>query len=137
MNTKTLFLLGCGLALHAGAQAQAPGPADPSAAVPPTVYRSALTPPHPEALAAPGDWRRLNADVGQFENGHMDIIKWEARNAAGARTPVPAPASPSAPAPATGAPSPTGHQHGHGMHHGHGAHGGHGMHDGRKPGSKP
>lgn len=131
MNTKLLFLLGCGLALHAGAHAQAPGPADPAAAVPPVVYRSAFSPPQPDALAAPGDWRRLNADVGQFENGHMDIIKWEARNPAapGAAAPIPAPAAAAPPA--------SGHQHQHGMHHGHGTHGGHGKHDSHKPGSKP
>lgn len=115
MNTYSLFLLGCGLALQAGAQA--PGPADPAAPVPPPAYRSAFSPPNPDALAAPGDWRRLNADVGQFENGHIDIIKWEARNAAATGA--------AAPKPATAAPPASGHPHGHGMHHGH------------KPGSKP
>ena len=82
MKIKSLLLLGCALPLLAGAQAQ--GPSDPAAAVPSTAYRSVFPPVPGAAPATPGDWRRLNADVGQFLNGHMDIIKWEAGQAPGA-----------------------------------------------------
>lgn len=128
MKTIPLILLGCALPLYAAAQAeaQAPGPADPAAAVPPLAYRSVFPPAQGAALAAPGDWRRLNAEVGQFQNGHIDIIKWEARHAT-ATGPVP-PAAPSAAASAPG------HKHGQGMHHHHGGQGAHGSH---QPGSKP
>ncbi len=140
MKIKSLLLPGCAFALMAGAQAQAPGPADPAAAVPPPVYRSAFPATQADPLAAPGDWRRLNAEVGQFENGHVDIIKWEARNAGAAR--------PVAPAPGAAPPPAMGHKPGQGMHHGHGSHGvqgspgtgtgnSQGSHDGHTPGSKP
>lgn len=117
MNIKSLLWPGCALALMTGAQAQVPGPAEPAAAVPPPAYRSVFPAAQAGALAAPGDWRRLNAEVGQFENGHVDIIKWEARNARVTQPAASAPGAASHPA--------TDHKHGHGMHHGH------------PPGSKP
>jgi hypothetical protein len=44
------------------------------------------------------DWRRANAEVGQFPRGHADIVKWESQVDAvvpGAGTaPAPAQASP-------------------------------------------
>ncbi len=124
MKIKSLLLLGCALPLYAAGQIQAPaaGPADLAAAVPAPVFRSAFPQAQGGMPAAPGDWRGLNAEVGQFHNGHIDTSKWEARNAAASSGPA-APTAPAAAAP--------GHKHGHGMHHGHG------NHDGQKPGSKP
>lgn len=77
----------------AWAQAPLPAaadPADPAAAVPRAAYRSAFadTPTGVEAELA--DWKKANAEVGQFRRGHMDLLKWEEERA---RT---------APAPATG-----------------------------------
>jgi hypothetical protein len=28
------------------------------------------------------DWKKANADVGQFKRGHVDILQWENRNQA-------------------------------------------------------
>ena len=51
--------------------------ADPTSAVPPQVFSSSLS-----ASAAgiePGrqDWKRVNQAVGQFPNGHADLLKLE------------------------------------------------------------
>ena len=36
------------------------------------------------------DWKRANAEVGQFSKGHADILKWEANQAGRkAETPMP------------------------------------------------
>lgn len=79
---------------------------DPAAAVPAVLYRSVFadTPTGVEMEAV--DWKAANAEVGQFKNGHMDILKWEAAQpqaksgaAKPMHHPMPAPA-----APATGLP---------------------------------
>lgn len=79
---------------------------DPGAAVPAVLYRSVFadTPTGVEKEAV--DWKAANAEVGQFKNGHMDILKWEAAQppakssaAKPMHHPMPAPA-----APATGLP---------------------------------
>ena len=51
--------------------------ANPQAVVPPVVYRPVLSEttrgvPH-ETL----DWKAANDEVGQFQRGHIDILKWE------------------------------------------------------------
>jgi len=50
---------------------------DPAAPVPPVVYQSVFadTPKGVETQTA--DWKRANAEVGQFKRGHIDILKWE------------------------------------------------------------
>lgn len=65
-------------------------PADPTATVPRVAYRSVFadTPTPVETDIA--DWKKANAEVGQFRRGHVDLLKWEEERA---RT---------APAPATG-----------------------------------
>ena len=40
------------------------------------------------------DWKKANADVGQFKRGHADLLKWEQAQAKAAQ-----PASGSTPAP--------------------------------------
>lgn len=96
------------------AQAVAPGAeaADPTAFVPPAAYRSVFadTPTGVESAAVP--WRKANDDVGQFQRGHMDVIKWEAKNPGLSAPPVEA--APVVPAAATHTVLPmAGH-----MHHG-------------------
>jgi len=59
--------------------------ADPAAPVPAAPYRSAFgspmqLPPSTEVNLA--DWMQANADVGRNLRGHLDILKWEAANAA-------------------------------------------------------
>ena len=77
---------------------------DPAAAVPPVVYQSvfASTPTGVEMESA--DWKKANAEVGQFKRGHVDILKWDEAQTKdpmppkpmveGAAKPVMAPASP-------------------------------------------
>ena len=54
---------------------------DPSVAVPSVLYRSVFadTPTGVETQAV--DWKAANSVVGQFKNGHADILKWEASQA--------------------------------------------------------
>lgn len=85
-----------------------PAVTDPGAAVPPVVYQSVFagTPTGVEMESA--DWKKANAEVGQFKRGHVDILKWdEAQNkpslqvkpmAAEAAKPAMPPTPPSVPA---------------------------------------
>lgn len=54
-----------------------PHPTDASVAVSPVVYQSVFadTPTGVEVKTI--DWKKANADVGQFSRGHVDILKWE------------------------------------------------------------
>lgn len=84
------------------AQAAPPDPSNPDAQVPPVAYRSVFadTPRGVEAEAA--DWKKANAEVGQFRRGHVDLLKWEeerARHAPGTPTPPAAPPAPHHPRP--------------------------------------
>jgi hypothetical protein len=78
-------LLAAALHAHAGQPTRAPDPADPAAAVPPTVYQSAMTgyTPAPKDVPAPDKaWRAANATVagqpghaghhGPAPEGHKD-----------------------------------------------------------------
>lgn len=61
---------------------QAPGPAsadpaDPTAAVPRVAYRSVFADTPTGVEAEQTDWKKANADVGQFRRGHVDLLKWE------------------------------------------------------------
>ena len=86
---------------------------DPAAAVPPVVYQSVFadTPTGVEMESA--DWKKANAEVGQFKRGHVDILKWEEAPAKAPMLPKPMttdaatkPAMPSAP-PSPPRPSPS------------------------------
>lgn len=79
---------------------------DPAAAVPPVVYQSVFadTPTGVEMESA--DWKKSNAEVGQFKRGHVDILKWEEAQTKAPMPPKPMtadaaakPAMPSAPPP--------------------------------------
>jgi hypothetical protein len=87
-----------GLAL---AQAAVSAVTDPGAAVPPVAYKSVFagTPTGVEMESA--DWKKANAEVGQFKRGHVDILKWdEAQTKASAQPTATAPeaAKPAQPA---------------------------------------
>jgi|JI6StandDraft_1071083.scaffolds.fasta_scaffold126832_2 hypothetical protein len=86
--------------------------ADPAVFAPPAAYRSVFadTPKGVESATVP--WRKANDDVGQFERGHMDVVKWEAKNPGLSAPPVDAPAA-VPPAATQAAPPMSGH-----MHHG-------------------
>ncbi len=65
--------------------------AEPRTPVPAAAYQSSLDGLPSGVEAARTDWPRANAEVGQFKNGHADILKWEAnpnRNAAGQAMPI-------------------------------------------------
>ena len=86
-----------------------PAVADPAAPVSAVVYRSVFadTPTGVETESI--DWKAANNEVGQFTNGHMDILKWEAAQAkksGAALAPMPMPMHQGAPAPATGTAKP-------------------------------
>ncbi len=98
---------------------------DAAAAVPGVVYQSvfANTPTGVEMESA--DWKKANAEVGQFKRGHVDILKWDEaqekkpsysplvapKSAAGDATSLPA-ASPPKPSSAQPAPTaPSVHKH--------------------------
>lgn len=90
-------LLAAPLPLLAAADA-----ADPAAPVPRPAYRSVFqdTPTGIEQDAA--DWKKANAEVGQFTRGHIDLLRWEERQTApAAGPPAAAPAAPAAVRPAT------------------------------------
>lgn len=83
------------LALPAGvnlAQAQAapyprldPQPtaqaANPDTPVPPALYRSVFAGLPTGVEQTSLDWKKANADVGQFKRGHLDLLKWEQEQA--------------------------------------------------------
>lgn len=79
---------------------------DPSAAVPPVVYQSVFNQSPTGVETKSVDWKKANAEVGQFKRGHVDILKWEESQAKD--KPTGKPAMPAAtPAPA----APTPHKH--------------------------
>lgn len=50
---------------------------DPAAAVPPVVYQSVFNESPTGVETKSVDWKKANAEVGQFQRGHVDILKWE------------------------------------------------------------
>lgn len=101
-STLTVALLGLTVALaasHAGpASARsdalaAADPAHPAAAFQTPQAPGAATPagPHPasERRAALAMWQQANARVAEFPRGHIDILRWEAAQQAGAVAPTP------------------------------------------------
>ena len=82
---KPRSLLGLALLLGTAVWAQPPtqpsSPAsitDPAAPVPPSRYRSVFADTPTGVETGTEDWKKANADVGQFRNGFVDILKWEA-----------------------------------------------------------
>lgn len=79
--------------------------ADPASPVPATLYRSVFRDLPTGVEQDSVDWRKANADVGQFRRGHADLLRWEQANS---RSPTAAPgATPPATPPAAPAPAPT------------------------------
>ncbi|WP_341906248.1 hypothetical protein [Polaromonas sp. YR568] len=77
--------------------------ADPATPVPATLYRSVFRDLPSGVEQDSVDWKKANADVGQFRRGHVDLLKWEQANS---RNPAAVPAAPTA-TPAAPAPAPT------------------------------
>ena len=106
-------LLVMALALPAAIQAQPVPPdaaADPSAQVPPVVYRPVFDGTPTGIETRTGDWKRANATVGDFRRGHIDLLKWEEAQPASANAPgVTTSINPSPGTPSTALPAP--HKH--------------------------
>lgn len=72
------------LVLPLGAYATPPAPGkppsmtDPAVFVPPARYRSVFADTSTGVEQGQVDWKKANADVGEFRNGFVDILKWEA-----------------------------------------------------------
>jgi hypothetical protein len=45
--------------------------------VPTALYRSVFSDLPTGVEQTSVDWKKANADVGQFKRGHMDLLKWE------------------------------------------------------------
>ena len=55
---------------------------DPAATVPAVLYRSDFVDTPAGVETEDLDWKKANAEVGQFKRGHVDILQWENRNQA-------------------------------------------------------
>ena len=96
---------------------------DPGASVPPVVYQSAFNQSPTGVETKSVDWKKANAEVGQFKRGHVDILKWEesqAKDKPSGKLAMPSEAVPTkvAPSPAPAVPgstaapaAPTPHKH--------------------------
>lgn len=54
---------------------------NPAAPVPAVLYRSVFADTPAGVEAEQADWKKANAEVGQFTRGHVDVLKWEATHA--------------------------------------------------------
>ena len=95
---RVLTCVLAGASLPALAQAQA-SVVDPDAVVAPVLYQSVFANGPKGVEMATTDWKKANAEVGQFKRGHVDILKWEASREAQPATPSepPSPKTPAAP----------------------------------------
>lgn len=66
----------------AGAQTTAEAVVSPSAYAPPVLYRSVFVDTPSGLETEETDWKKANAEVGQFKRGHVDILRWEESQAA-------------------------------------------------------
>ncbi len=96
---------------------------DPGASVPPVVYQSVFNQSPTGVETKSLDWKKANAEVGQFKRGHVDILKWEESQAkdkpagkpamppeAASVKPAPSPAA-AVPGSTTAPAAPTPHKH--------------------------
>lgn len=88
--------------LAAPALGMAQAVADPSAAVPAPIYRSAFDTGPRGVVEDRLDWKDAHARVGEFPRGHGDIVRWEERQQSPQASPPGMPGGPATP----------GHRHG-------------------------
>jgi hypothetical protein len=72
------------------ADASGPDPAQADTPAPKLRYRSVFQDTPTGVEAGNTDWKKANAQAGQFPRGHADLLKWEAQHAP---RPAAAPAS--------------------------------------------
>ena len=82
--TPTPFVMVLALSLASDfAASQPPLPShvalasNPNAPVPAVQFRSAFRDTPQGVVSDTLDWKKANAEVGQFGRGHMDVLKWE------------------------------------------------------------
>lgn len=99
MAFRLLVPVLCALAtpLPAGANPGASDVGNPASPVPPARYRSVFADTPTGVEQGSVDWKKANADVGQFRNGFVDILQWESAQEA-LKNPGAAPAPAAAPA---------------------------------------
>ena len=78
---------------------------DPTAAVPPVVYQSVFSDTSTGVEMESADWKKANAEVGQFKRGHADILKWDEAQTKAPSAPTPMAGDPAKPATASASPS--------------------------------
>ena len=87
---------------------------DPSATVPPVVYQSVFNESPTGVETKSVDWKKANAEVGQFKRGHVDILKWEEnqlKDKPGAKPDIKPDVAPTKAAPSPAPAAPTPHKH--------------------------
>lgn len=102
MHKLLIFSFACAATSAAWAQEPA-GASDPQTRVPATQYRSVFKDTPTGVERETQDWKKANAEVGQFLRGHLDLLKLEEQGqAAVAPTPLsPGKTPPAATTPAT------------------------------------
>ncbi|MEO6626623.1 MAG: hypothetical protein ABIN37_17620 [Burkholderiaceae bacterium] len=82
-------LAGAAAAAFGQVVAGPPEVTNPAAFVPAVLYRSVFVDTPKGVETDELDWKKANADVGQFKRGHVDVLKWEEeqQKARGAPTP--------------------------------------------------
>lgn len=90
MKALCLGALAAACPLAVLAQPPQPDPSQADARVPAPVYRSDWRVPPPAAAPDGLDWKKANAEVGQFRRGHVDLLQWEAGRRAPTASPPPA-----------------------------------------------
>ena len=87
---------------------------EPSAAVPPVVYQSVFNQSPTGVETKSVDWKKANAEVGQFKRGHVDILKWEEsqlKDKPAGKSVIKPDAAPTKAAPSLAPAAPTPHKH--------------------------
>jgi hypothetical protein len=100
---KKLVIRLCAMACLPGLSWAQSAAADAAAPVPALQYRSVFAGMPVGVEQETLDWRAANAEVGQFRNGHVDILKWEEnrlRAQPGATPSMPMQHAPAQPVPA-------------------------------------
>jgi hypothetical protein len=88
MYKTIVFLVISGACALQFAAAQAPGSlrpdptatlqaSQPGTPVPPVLYRSSLSDLPRGVEQGETDWKTANANVGQYQRGHADLVQWE------------------------------------------------------------
>ncbi len=62
---------------QSGSKAMLPAASNPGASVPGPLYQSAFQGLSKGVETETLNWTKANAEVGQFQRGHIDVLKWE------------------------------------------------------------